>query len=651
MPRLKSFLSVGLFALASAAIPVTAHDGPGDHRHDKPVGDWHFQPGYDLPRKAQSSVPRRANPTPAHVVLAGEPVRQSLLGAQETGRYGDMLRGSDLPQHAFTIELWVLEHVNTDVGALAGAFSGPGKRDAHWALGFYGKSLVFGALENEGRAITLDIAEADLEPYKRRWIQLIGSWDGEMLRLYHNGRLVGARSVNEWPQLPAGTSLELLSFTANEPYMQFENLVQGARIFDRALSGDAIAALFNQRIAMVDAGIVHPGLFHFTAGPYLNAPSETGISIVIETDRPSRLRLRYGPDTPPSAQMRSDSLSRLHTVTLAGLEADTPYFYEAIAVDEAGQEISSGVMTFQTAVRPGQPFRFAMIGDTEARPFINNAVAQGVWDARPHLTLLLGDLTDGGMEDRRFEWTHEYFTGYGPLARRVPTLAAPGNGEADLYWYRHYHALPGEENFYSLRYGDVEFFVLDSNLGDRENDEPGFRERQRQWLERALVASDAKWKIAMHHHPVYTSDEDDYGDSWRKAGREIGDTRVRNDFMDLYDRYGVDIVLYGHMHVYERMHPMREGNVDVRDGVVYIGSGGGGGNPEDFTPTRQGYSATTYRGYSYGLFDVLGNTIRYQLRDTEGRLRDTMTLVKRDGERGVLIEHAVAGQQQAGDRN
>ena len=637
--RLLISLLVGLYLCGLKS--ASAHPAGDQHSHDGLIAEWFFQPDYGLPGNATQSPPRHPNPRPARIVLQGEPVAQRLLGAEETGRYGDLLAGEDIPSEAFTVELWLLEHVNSDVGALAGVFSGPDKREGQWVLGFHGKSLVFGALTERGANITLDVRKADLKAYKSRWIQLVGTWDGEMLRLYHNGRLVGAKSPQDWPELPGDARFDLISFTQAEPYMTFENLVQGARLFDRALSAEAIEALFEARAAEVDAGIVHPGLFHFTAGPYLNAPTETSVSLVVETDRDAKLAVRYGTDPEAMATMRSGE-ARLHALDLTGLSPDTAYFYEVIARAPSGEEISSGLLTFQTAVKPGQPFRFAIIGDTEARPFVNDAVARGVWDARPHFGVLLGDLTDGGFEDRRFEWTHEFFTGMGPLVARVPMIAAPGNGEADLYWYRHYHKLPGEENFYSWRYGEVEFFVLDSNLGDRERDEQGFRARQREWLEAALMDSDAKWKIAVHHHPVYTSDENDYGDSWREAGREIGDSRVRSDFMDLYDRYEVDLVLYGHMHVYERSHPMRAGMVDVLDGVVYIGAGGGGGNLEDFTPTRQGYSATTYRGYHYGLFDVSGDAIRYELHDTEGRLRDTLTLVKTGAGRATLIEQAVA---------
>ena len=512
----------------------------------EPVGAWDFQPDYSLPRNARASAPRNANPEPEHRLLGEEAVEQRFLGAQQTGRYGDLLVSDEIPSDDFTVELWLLNHVNNDIGALAGVFSGPGKRNSHWALGYYGDTVTFGSLSNENASLLVDIQDADLEAYKGRWLHIAGSWNGEVLKLYFNGHKVAERRPEYWPRVPNEASFDLLSFTQREPYMEFANVVQGVQLFDMALSEEAIDRLFEARTSDVDVGIVHPERFHFTAGPYLNAPSETSVSLVAETDRATDLTVRYGVDPENMVSTMSD-VARLHAITLEDLMPDTAYFYEVVARDGHGEEISSGRLTFQTAVRESEPFRFAVIGDTEARPFVNNAVAQQVWEARPHFAVLLGDLTDGGFESRRFEWTHEFFVGMGSLFGRVPVIATPGNGEADLHWYRHYHHLPGAENYYAWRYGNVEFFVLDSNLNHREREDPGFRARQREWLAEALASSNARWKIAVHHHPVFTSDENDYGDSWSEAGRGIGDVQVREDFMGLYDQYGVDIVLYGHM--------------------------------------------------------------------------------------------------------
>ena len=101
-------------------------------------------------------------------------------------------------------------------------------------------------------------------------------------------------------------------------------------------------------------------------------------------------------------------------------------------------------------------------------------------------------------------------------------------------------------------------------------------------------SSDAKWKFVVHHHPPYSSDENDYGDLEGRGTR--GDLRARK-LTTLYDRYGVDLVLNGHIHSYERTWPISGGRVVDDGGVVYTITGGGGVDWR--RPDHRGLHSTT----------------------------------------------------------
>lgn len=108
----------------------------------------------------------------------------------------------------------------------------------------------------------------------------------------------------------------------------------------------------------------------------------------------------------------------------------------------------------------------------------------------------------------------------------------------------------GGRNYYKLAKGDglAEFFCLDSN---------DFDSNQAAWLESSLRASTAKWKIAVFHHPIYSS------------GRRHGsDTGLRKQLEPLFTRYGVNVAFSGHDHIYERTKPQQ--------GVQYFVTGAGG---------------------------------------------------------------------------
>ena len=90
----------------------------------------------------------------------------------------------------------------------------------------------------------------------------------------------------------------------------------------------------------------------------------------------------------------------------------------------------------------------------------------------------------------------------------------------------------------------------------------------------------------------------------------------------------MDIVFYGHVHAYERSWPLKDGKIDRKNGVIYIQSGGAGGNLEDFTPTHSWFSNKTQRGHHFCRVDIFDKTFSFKMYDVEGRLKDFLELEK-----------------------
>jgi hypothetical protein len=109
---------------------------------------------------------------------------------------------------------------------------------------------------------------------------------------------------------------------------------------------------------------------------------------------------------------------------------------------------------------------------------------------------------------------------------------------------------------------------------------------QKQWLEKELADArtnpEIDWVIVcMHQTAISTAD--------RTNGADLG---IRQDWLPLFDRYGVDLVVCGHEHHYERSHPIRGALpsdtrtpipvgtrtdlVDTTKGTVHLVIGGGG---------------------------------------------------------------------------
>lgn len=604
-----STISVAQPAIAAAAVSAVGVQ----QTSPQPVAEWIFA--------LDNALPRAAGPAQSSV---GEP--QLKLGMAPQSLTFEKLRETDRRQlpvalsgKPFTVELWLLDHVNQPVAATLGRDAG---KPGGWVLGYAAGEAVFGPVADSGKA-ALHAPVGD--GFKGRWHHLVGLWDGARWKLYIDGAKAGEAVGSKG--MPA-TELALAGFFENERFMHLPDLVKAAAVYDRALGEAEIVAAFNRRVSLVEEGRLTDKALHFTQSPYLNAPTTTSIELSWETDHPAAATVEWGRSAGALSKREfPKNAQRLGGITLDGLEADTPYFYRVTAVDDAGGKIESGLLSFRTAPLPGAPFTIAVSADTEARTHINSRMSALMWEERPNLLLLAGDLTDGGSRDKRFEWTHEYFAGMGPFFGRVPVTAAPGNGESEQHWFRHYHRQPGDEAFFNHRYGDVEIFVVDSNLEDREEREPGFRNRQKAWLDQALGASTAKWKIAIHHHALMSTDDDDYGDSW-SGPSDAGDLELQAEVQRLYEKHHVDFVFVGHLHTYERSWPIKDGKVDLKDGVTYVQVGGLGGNLEDFQPNKPWFNRKTFRDHHYLMLRGAGDRIEAEVFDADGKLRDSFGKTK-----------------------
>lgn len=587
------------------------------------VGDWTFHPNYTLSRQAENYPGKKIEPPRSRFQrfkTIGEPI--VFYEQQPTERIADFLEPADLPRRAFTVELWLLNHVNLPVGALIAVRGRSEPLPPAWLLGYYGNEVTLHVNTGEGGAETLVAAIG--AGWKKYWGHLVGAYDGETMRLYLNGELLASSTaVGGDLVFPESPRIEISGYLGEEPYMQVANLVKAARLYPAALSPEQISARFAELQGLVETGQLFRDTFHFNAGPYLHYATSTSINLLWETSRRATAVVTYGDRLPMTRRKELSSPAYIQEVTLDSLDPETPYYYQVQTTAEDGTIMDSGILTFAPAVREETPFSFCIIGDTESRPHINHRLGSMIWEERPNFILHLGDVTDGGQEAHKFEWNYEYFTGITPVASRIPVFPVPGNGESDLYWYNRYHRLPEPEAYYSFHYGNADFFMLNSN----EREELSRGGRQYEWLREQLAASTARWKFVAHHHCPVSSDENDFGNTWQGADSRRGDPRF-DDLKALYESAGVDVVFYGHVHAYERSWPLKEGKVDQENGVIYIKSGGGGGHLEDFTPTPSWFSRKLQRGNHFCKVDIFDNTFSFRMYDLEGRLKDMLELRK-----------------------
>jgi acid phosphatase type 7 len=109
----------------------------------------------------------------------------------------------------------------------------------------------------------------------------------------------------------------------------------------------------------------------------------------------------------------------------------------------------------------------------------------------------------------------------------------------------------GTEQYYSVDYGNVHVVSLDSQLSARDESQ---RATMREWLIDDLASNELDWTVVIFHHPPYSkgANHDSDGTEDNAFDRPIWD--MRNEFVPIFDDYGVDVVYSGHSHSYERSY-------------------------------------------------------------------------------------------------
>ncbi len=320
----------------------------------------------------------------------------------------------------------------------------------------------------------------------------------------------------------------------------------------------------------------------FARAPYLQNVTPTSAVVRWRTTAPSTTRVEWG--------LAADALENTvdvlgtrieHEVEITGLPPETEIFY---AVGSTAELLAGGDAehAFDTPPLAGarRPIRIWVIGDSGAcatspqgcadAAAVRNGYTTFAGSDPADLWLLLGDnVYDNGTDA---EFTAGFFDVYPGVMRSTPMWAVPGNHEFGVggsdsptqsgpYYDSFTFPQAGEaggvpsgtEAYYSFDWGNVHVVALDSHDTSRAAPAnpttnvcpPGEGGAMYQWVCADLAATDQDFIIAIWHHPPYTK-----GSHNSDTSSQLIEMRER--FLPVMEAYGVDLVLTGHSHSYER---------------------------------------------------------------------------------------------------
>ncbi len=240
--------------------------------------------------------------------------------------------------------------------------------------------------------------------------------------------------------------------------------------------------------------------------------------------------------------------------------------------------------------------RFAVFGDTRTNHQVHRSIIEALANEKIDLFLHTGDMVErGGKPDL---WD-TFFQIERPLMAKAPILPAIGNHDLGNrgYYNSHFFLDKWAKNtsYYVTDWGNVRFISLDVTV-------VCVRCLEYEFVVRALEegAAYGKTMVLFLHNPPYSS------------GGHGSDLQLRGVIAPLAKKYGVELVVAGHDHNYERTKPI--------DGTTYIVSGSAGAPVRPIEP--QEFSASARTEPHYVLIDSDGDKLTIKAVNLRGEVFD-----------------------------
>lgn len=298
-------------------------------------------------------------------------------------------------------------------------------------------------------------------------------------------------------------------------------------------------------------------------GPYLQSGSSTSTVVRWRTDVPTDSVVRFGTNIANlSLQVADANAVTEHEILLENLNPDTKYFYSVGRVSGALTGGDTNTF-FVTSPVPGsaKSTRIWVLGDAGTKNTnqinVRNAYYNFTGARHTDLWLMLGDNAYNTGLDTEFQ--DAVFNMYPAMLRKSVLWSTLGNHETaqatnynNSYPYFNIFTFPtngaagglpsGTEHYYSFDYANMHFICLDSMTANRATNGA-----MATWLRADLDSTTNTWLIAFWHHPAYTKGSHD-------SDTETPLKEMRQNFLPILEAAGVDLVLSGHSHCYERSH-------------------------------------------------------------------------------------------------
>lgn len=411
------------------------------------------------------------------------------------------------------------------------------------------------------------------------------------------------------------------------------------------------------------------GFYTGVRAPYLQMMSSNAVTLRWQSKEPAIGVVRYGElANELNKSTQENSAAEEHEVRLTQLKPATKYFYSA--GNESEEHFKGQKFWFKTAPdlnvqkNKNEAVRFWVTGDQGYANVIQDQVRDAMlsWvKQNPRLPgnnplldfwVTTGDNAYPSGSNKQFQ--AGFFQPYKTILRNTPVWPAYGNHDARRWVFFDLFTFPtkaesggiasGTEHYYSFDYANIHLVMLDTEKGDLDIDG-----EMVSWLKKDLKATKQQWLIVFSHHPPYTKGSHDSDNKWDSRARMI---KVRENILPILERAGVDVVLSGHSHMYERSelmnchygssstfkpamvvknvennrYPKKGKNISVNSGTIYtvIGSS----SKVDDGPLNHPAMPISLKEAGSMIFDIKNNSLKAYFINQSGQVKDQFEIIK-----------------------
>lgn len=373
--------------------------------------------------------------------------------------------------------------------------------------------------------------------------------------------------------------------------------------------------------------------------PYLQTVWADSATVIWKTNSPMQsTAVMYGQTSPTFTAngyaIKESDGTYTHSVTLKNLQRGKRYYYAIYNNGKSMDSAHDSLNYFETQPDTAGAFNFLAFGDVGRNPLEDGfpqVTAGRIAKLQQHPAFMigLGDIVYPVGDSKVYD---DYlFKPFADVFCNIPFIPILGNhdwGSDPQKNFCNEWKLPGNEHYYSYNYQNVHFICLDSKDGDFYD-----FDAQKAWLVNDLQQAQGQHDfiiVTVHHN-----------------GRSCTYKDVYANVVSLYPtfaQYNVDLVLNGHAHTYERLHPYdANGNVieqyrndtqhypKIENGFISITAGTGGILQSGWTPGNCPDNLVAAAHHSIGFLQITvnGKTLSAKWIDSNtGQQFDEFTMTK-----------------------